>query len=139
MSATPSANGKSNEIDDRMVTRINQYHADAERCGESMLIAANACGRLLSEAKRICGPGKWLNWLKEHFHGSQKTADLYMAIAGNWSDVELKLAESKAQKQISPGLLISIRSTYGRQTAPPLLVPPPGSLSSTWHEFHCVR
>lgn len=46
-----------------------------------MVKHAIRCGELLLEVKEEVGHGGWLNWLAEHFDGSEDIAQLYMRLA----------------------------------------------------------
>jgi hypothetical protein len=60
---------------------INDEHNACRRAGASMVRHAIRCGEMLIEAKGMVGHGGWLDWLAEHFDGSEDTAQLYMRLA----------------------------------------------------------
>jgi hypothetical protein len=77
-----------------IASRINAYHALAERerdrCNEAVYEALHAAwqaGRLLLQQKRRVGYGNWVLWLQNHFNGSVRTAQRYMALAKGVPDV----------------------------------------------------
>ncbi len=61
----------------------NKFHDEVEAAGTSMLVAAWSAGHTLRTAKERCEHGEWLPWLDANFHGSKRTAQVYMQIAEN--------------------------------------------------------
>tara|TARA_R110002050_G_scaffold10225_2_gene35200 strand:+ start:1747 stop:2289 length:543 start_codon:yes stop_codon:yes gene_type:complete len=77
---------------------INQFHEEARqhavatrRSLHAALTAAWRAGQLLVEEKkrvrRAMGAGSWLIWLEQNFHGTPRTAQRYMRLAQNVTDV----------------------------------------------------
>lgn len=63
-----------------LAEQINATHRQVEEHAHSAVQHAIRCGELLSRAKEQCEQGTWLDWLGEHFEGSDRTAQLYMRI-----------------------------------------------------------
>ncbi len=61
-----------------LAERINAEHRDCALAADAAVRHAIRCGVLLREAKAEAGHGGWLNWLRENFEGSPRTAQLYM-------------------------------------------------------------
>jgi len=81
----------SNSLAD-LAARIKVAHAayvDAARKGVEHAMAA---GDLLLEAKAQLGHGQWLLWLRKHCGLSVRSAQLYMRLARNRSEIEVKCA-----------------------------------------------
>lgn len=80
------------EINDLYAKVAQECEHSAEAMRNAMLLAWQA-GRLLVEQKdlvrRKCGHGQWETWLREHFHGSVRTAQRYMQFAKNASVADL--------------------------------------------------
>lgn len=94
---------------------INRLHGEVERlAGESKtaltsaLAAAWRAGRLLAAEKkrvrRTMGGGAWQLWLKEHFRGSERTAQRYMRLAATVADVSALPAMSLRQAYAGLGI-----------------------------------
>jgi ParB-like chromosome segregation protein Spo0J len=66
-----------------LAERINAEHAQCEAGFRAGLDHAIEAGRLLIEAKALCGHGGWLAWLAENCAVSQRTAQAYMRLARN--------------------------------------------------------
>jgi hypothetical protein len=58
-----------------------------EEAGRARLEAAWNAGQALLAAKELCKHGEWLPWLDANFHGTQRTAQRYMAIASKTTRV----------------------------------------------------
>jgi len=68
----------------QLATEINREHAAAQSSLRAGLEHAQAAGVLLLEARGLCPYGTWLPWLREHFVGSERTAQAYMRVAREW-------------------------------------------------------
>lgn len=66
---------------DELAAMANRFHAEVEAAGQSMLVAAWRAGQALLSAKALCEHGEWLPWLEANFHGSARTAQVYMQLA----------------------------------------------------------
>jgi hypothetical protein len=102
---------------------INRLHATIiDNCGQcetklhEALLAAWRAGQLLRERKiairRSMGPGAWINWLGRHFKGSIRTAQRYMALAKNVTDVSHLSGLSLRQTYMRLGLSVEKRGTH---------------------------
>jgi hypothetical protein len=60
---------------------IRDAHAGAEASALAHATRALDAGRALIEAKSLVRHGRWLPWLKEYCHLSERTAQLYMRLA----------------------------------------------------------
>lgn len=100
---------------------INRLHGEVERlAGESRnaltsaLTAAWRAGRLLvAEKKRVrrtMGGGAWQLWLKENFHGSERTAQRYMKLAAAVDDATALQAMSLRQAYAGLGIATEPKS-----------------------------
>lgn len=94
---------------------INRLHGEVERLADesktaltSALGAAWRAGRLLlAEKKRVrrtMGGGAWQLWLKEHFRGSERTAQRYMRLAASVDNVTALQAMSLRQAYAGLGI-----------------------------------
>jgi hypothetical protein len=83
--------------------RINAEHTEALAAARASLTHARNAGQLLLEAKKQCGHGQWLSWLKDHVRFSKRTAQAYMRVAERWGELESK-AQATALLTIEDGL-----------------------------------
>ncbi len=108
-------------------TEINRLHAEARqhavatrRSLQAALTAAWQAGQLLVEEKkrvrRTMGPGSWLLWLEQNFHGTPRTAQRYMRLAQNVADVAL--LEGMSLRQAYDRLDIPMEAKSPSQTFP---------------------
>ncbi|MFK7735162.1 MAG: DUF3102 domain-containing protein [Pirellulaceae bacterium] len=66
----------------------------AEHLRHSLKHALNA-GKLLCEAKKLVGHGKWLGWFEaQRFAFSESSAQRYMRLSRRWSEIRDQLVES---------------------------------------------
>jgi hypothetical protein len=75
-----------------LVTEINAKLTLARRHGQATLSALMDVGDRLEEAKKSLEHGKWDDWLSGNFALSDRTARLYMQLAGHRKRVEAKMA-----------------------------------------------
>jgi len=61
----------------------NREHAACEAAYASAVDHAIAAGEALLAAKAQVQYGQWLQWMDDHFHGSRRTAQVYMKMARN--------------------------------------------------------
>lgn len=61
--------------------RANAEHAEALAAVRSALIHAINCGDALLEARPLVPEGRWMDWLRDNFDGSQASAQQYMRLA----------------------------------------------------------
>ena len=78
-----------------LARKINEAHEAArETWGEAVGAAQHAAkyaaeaGRLLTEAKGLAERGGFLDWVDEHFRGSRRTAQRYMAFHKSLSELD---------------------------------------------------
>jgi hypothetical protein len=67
--------------------RINAEHAAVSAAMRQGLEHARRAGELLCEARQHVPHGDWEGWLAEHFHGSARTARLYMRVFRRWLEL----------------------------------------------------
>jgi hypothetical protein len=73
-----------------LAAEINREHEAAEGSIRQGLGHARRAGELLLRAKAQCGHGRWLRWLREHCHFSERTGRAYMQVARRWEDLQAK-------------------------------------------------
>lgn len=73
-----------------LADQINAAHAAVEGASRTSIEQAIEAGRLLMEAKKICGHGRWSHWLKKNFSGSERTAQKYIRLFDNQSGLRAK-------------------------------------------------
>jgi Protein of unknown function (DUF3102) len=61
----------------------NREHSAGEAAYASAVDHAIAAGEALLAAKGQVQYGQWLGWVDDHFHGSRRTAQVYMRMARN--------------------------------------------------------
>ncbi len=79
-----------------LAREINAAHNDVRFHLTSAVRRAIDAGRALIEAKAILPHGRWLPWLKDNCQASERTAQLYMRLAGlvrEMPETEGELAE----------------------------------------------
>ena len=69
-------------IDRATIDLINEEHELCERASQDALGHAIEAGKLLTEVKAQLNHGEWLPWIDENFTGSERTAQIYMQVAG---------------------------------------------------------
>lgn len=74
-----------------LAAEINREYSECRGAYQSSLIHARNCGELLSQAKARLKHGDWQVWLQENCAVTKRTAQMYMAVARDWS----RLAESE--------------------------------------------
>jgi hypothetical protein len=91
---------------ERLCAEINELHQKIERSSERgcdemrcALEAAKKAGGLLIEIKKVVGHGNWSAWLSSNFHGSERTAQRYIAV-------------SKSDTPVSEFQNLSMREVY---------------------------
>src|SRR5690349_2314819 len=83
--------------------RINAEHQQAETALRAGLEHAKNAGGLLLEAKKQCGHGRWLPWLKANVRFSERAAQAYMRVA-KWGAELTAKAQGTADLTIEEGL-----------------------------------
>jgi hypothetical protein len=87
----------------RIADRINAEHEQAAAAFRDGLLHARNAGRLLLTAKKQCGHGRWLPWLRDNVYFSARTAQAYMRVASRWPELEAK-AQGLAHLSFEAGL-----------------------------------
>jgi hypothetical protein len=119
----------------RLAAEINEEHRLCDAAMKSGLEHAIRAGELLIEAKEVRSWGNWLEWLKENFEGSVRTAQAYMQVARNRHKfMELEVDEQGNTQHVAH---LSLRDTWKAIAAPTTLKhpdltrdPPPGEPTS---------
>jgi hypothetical protein len=75
-----------------LATEINAKLTLARRHGQATLSALMDVGDRLLEAKDALDHGQWDDWLSDNFALSDRTARLYMQLAGHRTRIEAKMA-----------------------------------------------
>lgn len=71
----------------------NDFHIKSARAYRKGLRFAKRAGDALCEAKKLQRKrGTWQTWLDDNFKGSRETARIYMRLAKNWNNPEIKKA-----------------------------------------------
>lgn len=78
----------------------NEAHHGAEAKACEALELAMQAGAHLTEAKGRLSHGEWGGWLRDHFHGSERTARGYMRLASHRETIE----EAKRQRVADLGI-----------------------------------
>jgi hypothetical protein len=73
-----------------LAPQINAEHQQVEETFKAGLLHARAAGELLIRAKRLCGHGGWIPWLKANVRFSERTAQAYMRVAREWDTLQAK-------------------------------------------------
>ncbi|MDE3084201.1 MAG: hypothetical protein KGJ37_03140 [Verrucomicrobiota bacterium] len=100
---------------------INRLHDEASRLAaeskyslHQALTAAWRAGQLLlAEKKRVrhtMGPGAWLHWLEQNFHGARRTAQKYMQLAQSVNEASLLQGMSLRQVYLRLGIATEPKS-----------------------------
>jgi hypothetical protein len=71
-----------------LAARIKVEHGAVQDALNNAVMRAMVAGDLLLEAKALVRHGEWLPWLEEHCEVSERTAQLYMKLAGDRERVE---------------------------------------------------
>ena len=75
-----------------LATQIKEKLAIARRHGQATLAALMDAGDRLTEAKKALDHGEWDPWLQKNFELSDRSARLYMQLAGHRARIEAKMA-----------------------------------------------
>jgi hypothetical protein len=73
-----------------LAEQINDYHAKCEQAVGQAVRYAKEAGDRLGAVKKGLGHGEWLPWLEDNFAGTPRTAQSYMRIAENWTELEMR-------------------------------------------------
>lgn len=118
----PSSQAKPKSQLANLAQRIQAEHQAVIAAVRSTAEHAMAAGDLLIEAKAKVNHGGWQLWLKEHCAFSERTAQLYMRLAGNRTAIE-----SKAQRVAD----LTLREAIKVISAPSRPQSPPSSTAQT--------
>ena len=77
--------------------RANHLASKAHDAMQQVVWYAIECGELLQQIKRHLGHGGWLQWLREDWQHSERTAERYMQVAANRALIEQEQPESLRQ------------------------------------------
>lgn len=110
-----------------VVVEINRLYDEAQRLTaesrtslHAALAAAWSAGRLLLEEKkrvhRLMGGGAWLLWLEQNFRGTPRTAQNYMRLAREITDVATLHGLSLRQTYFQLGIATEPKSLGGDST-----------------------
>ena len=69
-----------------LAAKINAAHEAGEHATRRGLEEFRVAGEALLIAKKRCGHGKWLSWLKQNVRFSKETAEAYMRVARRWGE-----------------------------------------------------
>lgn len=68
----------------KLLKEANEHLRNVARKYQDSLDYARQCGEVLIKAKASVKHGNWQTYLREYFHGSRRTAQIYMQLAKNW-------------------------------------------------------
>jgi len=77
--------------------RANYLASKAHDAMQQVVYYAIECGELLQQIKARLGHGGWLQWLREDWQHSERTAERYMQVAANRALIEQEQPESLRQ------------------------------------------
>lgn len=77
--------------------RANYLASKAHESMQQVVYYAIECGELLQQIKARLGHGGWLQWLREDWQHSERTAERYMQVAANRALIEQEQPESLRQ------------------------------------------
>jgi hypothetical protein len=88
LAKTPTPNDHTETRLSVLATEINAKLTIARRHGQATLSALMDVGDMLEEAKKDLEHGEWDDWLSDNFALSDRTARLYMQLAGHRKRIE---------------------------------------------------
>ena len=91
---------RSNSLADLAARILTEHRAVSTALKESVRHAI-AAGELLIEAKNQVPHGGWLPWLQEHCTMSERTAQLYMRVAKNRTEIENQIRNDVADLSLN--------------------------------------
>ena len=71
-----------------LAAEIKRLHGEAKQLAEASVARAIEAGEYLIEAKQQLKHGEWLPWLSEHCGMSPRSAQLYMHVAKNKTEIQ---------------------------------------------------
>jgi len=87
---------RASEIEE-LTQRANHLASECQEAIQQVVWYAVECGELLQQIKARLGHGGWLQWLREDWQHSERTAERYMQVAANRSLIEKEQPESLRQ------------------------------------------
>lgn len=94
------SNAGDNSLPD-LAARIKAEHQAVSLALKESVRHAIAAGELLIEAKGMVEHGQWLPWLRDHCTISERTAQLYMRVAKNRTEIEGQMRNDVADLSLS--------------------------------------
>lgn len=80
-----------------LADQANEYHAKYRAALGNALEYALEAGKALTKAKRKVGHGGWQAWVKQYFHASIETAQVYMRVTHGYKEFLKQHAEKLAE------------------------------------------
>lgn len=97
-----------------LADQANHHHELCVSSASDALDHAHTAGDALRQAKQQCTHGDFGPWVRSNFHGSTRTARLYMQVSRRWPEIE-----SKRQRVAVLGLREAARLTAPGVSTPP--------------------
>ncbi len=85
-----------------LASAINQEHQKCAQAAQTCLERARRAGELLAQAKKECGHGKWLPWVKANLKFGDRQAQKYLRVFREWEN--LPNANSNSDLSLDTGL-----------------------------------
>lgn len=105
---------RSNSVADLAARILTEHRAVSTALKESVRHAI-AAGELLIEAKNQVPHGGWLPWLQEHCTMSERTAQLYMRVAKNRTEIENQIRNDVADLSLNEAAAMLMLSSDVRK------------------------
>ncbi|MGD0816154.1 MAG: hypothetical protein ABSA83_21390 [Verrucomicrobiota bacterium] len=97
-----------------------QLLVKAQGIGTATIAEAVLCGQAALKAKKLCGHGRWMEWVAKHCKKcSQPTLNRYMRMANSSHVINLKDCKSLRQAYILVGIIPEIEPGEVPQDSPP--------------------
>src|SRR6516164_6174986 len=114
MESTARAQAGDNSLPD-LAARIRAEHEAVSAAFRDSVRHAIAAGELLIEAKGQLGHGRWLPWLRDHCAISERTAQLYMRVAKNRTEIEAQIRNGVADLSLNEAAALLMLSSDVRK------------------------
>jgi len=98
-----------------LASRIKAEHGAVSTALKESLRHALVAGELLLEAKGQVSHGQWLPWLRDHCSLSERTAQLYMRVAKNRSEIENQMRNTVADLSLNEAVALLALSSNIRK------------------------
>jgi len=85
---------------EELAERANEEHRAAEDSVKQSVFHAIRAGEALLQAKSLCVHGTWSLWLRQNFKGRDRTANLYMQLAGTYGDDPQRVANLSLRRAV---------------------------------------